>query len=276
MTSVERVMTYSQLEAEADYDNTSHPPKDWPREGSIQLQDVFLSYYPEAKHTLKGISVHISDGEKVGLVGRTGAGKSSIIAALLRIPNPDGEILIDGIPIKSINLQDARACISVIPQNPFLFSGSLRENLDPFSKYEDKALWSVLEDVQLKSLIQGNSDNLEIKVIENGCNFSSGERQLICLARALLQNKKIIIIDEATANVDLKTDQMIQETIRTKFHGCTVLTIAHRLCTILDYDQVIVMENGKMVEMGKPHELLQNHDSYFFQVYRAHSQSLSN
>lgn len=265
-------MTYSSIKSETGYDETSLPPEEWPTKGSLQFLDVLLAYFPGAQHTLKGISVNISGGEKVGLVGRTGAGKSSVIAALLRIPNPEGEILVDGIPIKSLNLQDARACMSVITQNPFLFSGSLRQNLDPFNNYDDKALWEALEDVELKPLIQGNSEKLSLKITENGSNFSIGEKQLLCLARALLQNKKIIVLDEATANVDLNTDQTIQKTIRTKFQDCTVLTIAHRLSTILDCDRVIVMENGKIAEIGKPQHLLQKPNSYFAQMDGAHFQ----
>ena len=161
--------------------------------------------------------------------------------------------------------------MAVITQDPVLFSGSLRKNLDPVSLYQDVDLWRALEDVQLKTLVQQLPDQLEYKLRESGSNFSVGERQLVCLARALLQRSKIIILDEATANVDFKTDRLIQEVIRSRFKDSTVLTIAHRLDTIMDYDKVLVMEQGRVVEFDKPEVLLQNNTGVFAQLVQTYN-----
>ena len=173
------------------------------------------------------------------------------------------QVIIDGVNIKDLNLQASRRSMAVITQDPVLFSGSLKKNLDPFSLYQDHDLWRALEDVQLKTMVQQLPDQLEYKLRESGSNFSVGERQLVCLARALLQKSKIIILDEATANVDFKTDRLIQEVIRSRFKDSTVVTIAHRLNTIMDYDKVLVMEQGRVVEFDKPEILLQNKNGFF-------------
>ena len=179
--------------------------------------------------------------------------------------------IIDGVKIKDLNLQASRRSMAVITQDPVLFSGSLRKNLDPFSLYQDVDLWRALEDVQLKTLVQQLPDQLEYKLRESGSNFSVGERQLLCLARALLQRSKIIILDEATANVDFKTDRLIQEVIRSRFKDSTVLTIAHRLDTIMDYDKVLVMEQGRVVEFDKPEVLLQNKNGVFARLVQTYN-----
>ena len=181
------------------------------------------------------------------------------------------QIIIDGVNIRDLNLQASRRSMAVITQDPVLFSDSLRRNLDPFSLYEDHDLWSALEEVQLKTLVQQLPDQLEYKLKESGSNFSVGERQLVCLARALLQKNKIMILDEATANVDYKTDRLIQEVIRSRFKDCTVLTIAHRLNTIMDYDKVLVMDQGRVVEFDKPEVLLQNDSGHFTRLVQTHN-----
>ena len=186
---------------------------------------------------------------------------------------PSVQIVIDGVNIKDLNLQASRRAMAVITQDPVLFSGSLRRNLDPFSLYKDHDLWSALEEVQLKTLVQQLPDQLEYKLRESGSNVSVGERQLVCLARALLQKSKIIILDEATANVDYKTDRLIQEVIRNRFKDSTVLTIAHRLNTIMDYDKVLVMDQGRVVEFDKPEALLQNKNGYFSRLVQTRSLS---
>ena len=167
-------------------------------------------------------------------------------------------MLIDGIDIGTLNLQRARRSMAVIAQDPVLFGGSLRRNLDPFSVQTDLDLWTALEEVQLKAMVEKLPGQLEYRVNETGSNFSVGERQLVCLARALVQKSKIIVMDEATANVDFKTDNLIQEVIRHKFKDSTVLTIAHRLNTIMDYDKVLILDGGRMVEFDKPEILIQN------------------
>lgn len=190
---------------------------------------------------------------------RTGAGKSSIINALFRLSFIDGRILIDGIDTGDINLESLRSKISIIPQDPVLFSATIRYNLDPFDVFSDDEIWRALEVVELKSAING----LQYMVTEGGSNFSVGQRQLICLARAILRNNKILLLDEATANIDQKTDALIQRTIRETFANCTVLTIAHRLHTIMDSDMVLVMENGYAKEYDVPYKLLQQSSGLF-------------
>jgi len=275
MTSVERVFTYTEIDPEPGYNTETLPSEDWPTAGTLTLHDLSLAYLKGAPATLNNISISVAAKEKVGIVGRTGAGKSSLVAALFRIPEPNGKVIIDGLNIMDLNLQASRRSMAVITQDPVLFSGSLRRNLDPFSLYEDRDLWSALEDVQLKTMVQQLPDQLENKLKESGSNFSVGERQLLCLARALLQRSKIIILDEATANVDYKTDRLIQDVIRNRFKDSTVLTIAHRLNTIMDYDKVLVMDQGRVVEFDNPEVLLQNNSGYFSRLVQTQNMSVS-
>ena len=180
-------------------------------------------------------------------------------------------MLIDGVDIGSINLQDARRCMAVITQDPVLFGGTLKRNIDPFAEYSDQDLWTALEEVQLKTLVAELPGQLEFKLKESGTNLSVGERQLVCLARALVQKSKIIIMDEATANVDFKTDRLIQEVIRDKFKDSTVITIAHRLNTIMDYDKVLVLDGGRVVEFDKPDALIKK-GGLFAEMIRSQTQ----
>ena len=267
MTSVERVTTYTRIKPEAGYDNLHHPPENWPQHGQIRLEDLGLVYYQGGPKILKDVSFTIDSQEKIGIVGRTGAGKSSLVAALFRMPQPTGDVIIDDVNISEINIQSSRRGMAVITQNPILFTGSLRLNLDPFEEYGDKQLWDALEQASLKAMVEKLPRQLSEEVKECGANFSVGERQLLSLARALLKKNKIIVLDEATANVDHSTDQLIQETIRTKFRHCTVITIAHRLNTIIDYDRVLVLENGRVVEYDKPELLLHNDVGQFSRLY---------
>lgn len=197
------------------------------------------------------------------MVGRTGAGKSSIIQSIFRLAQNEGQILIDDVDIGAIGLHDLRKKISIIPQEAILFSGTLRFNLDPFSERKDDELWDALDQVELKSIVSAMSGGLDAKVLDGGSNFSVGQRQLLCLARAILRDNKILIFDEATANVDSNTDKLIQLTIRNNFANCTVITIAHRLNTIMDSDKVLVVDAGEIVEFGHPFELIQKADGYF-------------
>ncbi|KAL9956498.1 hypothetical protein ACROYT_G037980 [Oculina patagonica] len=251
MTSVERVMTYTKLDSEPGHKVERLPPENWPQEGNITFQDVSLTYYPGGPQALKKINLNIKGGAKIGVAGRTGAGKSSFVAALMRMPDADGEIMVDDIPIKQINLQEARRCISVLGQSPVLFSGSLRKNLDLVEQFQDADLWRALKDVQLKEFVESLDGKLDHELLEHGANVSVGERQLICLARVLLQQSKIIILDEPTAHVDPDTEQTIWNVVREKLRDSTVITIAHRLNTIKDCDMVLVLKNGEVDEFDR-------------------------
>ncbi|XP_065882473.1 ATP-binding cassette sub-family C member 4-like isoform X2 [Dysidea avara] len=271
MVSVERVMAYGQLESEAELETIPHdkaPPLQWPDKGVIKLHNAKFKYAIDYPYVLKSISFRIESCEKVGIVGRTGAGKSSLLSALFRLAEPEGVFEIDGIQITDIGLHDLRKKMSIIPQDPVLFSGTVRYNLDPFNELEDHQLWDALEEVQLKEVISNLENGLESQVSEGGSNFSVGQRQLMCLARALLRRNKILVIDEATANVDLITDGIIQEMIRKKFNHCTILTIAHRLETIMDSDRVLVLSSGKVIEFDTPFNLLQKQQSVFHSMVK--------
>ena len=268
MTSVERIITYIHIKQEPGYECHHQPPQSWPNHGQVAIKNLSLVYYQDGPEILKDITFSVNSREKIGIVGRTGAGKSSLVSALFRMPQPTGQVIIDDVNIGKINIQSARRAISVITQNPILFTGSLRMNLDPFQEYSDQELWEALEEASLKNMVEKLPKQLSEEIKECGANFSVGERQLLCLARALLKRSKIIIMDEATANVDYKTDRLIQETMHTKSKNCTVITIAHRLNTVIDYDRVLVLENGQVVEYDKPEILLQNERGQFSGLYR--------
>ncbi|XP_066155396.1 probable multidrug resistance-associated protein lethal(2)03659 [Euwallacea fornicatus] len=257
MTSVERVLEYTKLENEPERKEPQQVSLDWPKEGRVTFKDVRLRYNETDPYVLKSLSFTVHPNEKLGIVGRTGAGKSSTISALFQLYDLEGSIVIDGLETTELPLEIVRSKISIIPQEPVLFSGPIRKNLDPFQEYSDELLWNALEQVELKSEIAEMPSGLNSNVSEGGSNFSVGQRQLICLARALIRNNKILVMDEATANVDPHTDSLIQNTIRNKFKDCTVFTIAHRLHTVMDSDKVLVMSAGTVKEFNHPHLLLQ-------------------
>ena len=217
-----------------------------------------MRYREGLKPVLKQITYHVKPGSKVGIIGRTGAGKSSILQAIFRLVeiDEDGKIIIGGEDTKDIGLHCLRKNISFVPQSPFLMASTIKENLDPFSIYSDEEIWGVLKDLQLKDYVESLEDQLLTDLSEHGNIFSVGQRQLICLARAILRKNKILVLDEATANVDYETDALIQKTIREKFKDCTVLTIAHRFATICDSDVILVMEDGYLSKYGPPQEIL--------------------
>ncbi|KAM4788298.1 ATP-binding cassette sub-family C member 4 isoform 11-T11 [Cyanocitta cristata] len=266
MISVERVMEYTELEKEAPWETNKHPPTEWPNQGMIAFENVNFTYSLDGPLVLRHLSVLIKPKEKVGIVGRTGAGKSSLIAALFRLAEPEGRIWIDNYLTSELGLHDLRKKISIIPQEPVLFTGTMRKNLDPFNEYTDEELWNALEEVQLKEVVEDLPNKMETQLAESGSNFSVGQRQLVCLARAVLKKNRILIIDEATANVDPRTDELIQKTIRETFAHCTVLTIAHRLNTIIDSDRIMVLDAGRLKEYGEPYILLQEQDSLFYKM----------
>ncbi|XP_034741526.1 multidrug resistance-associated protein 4-like isoform X2 [Etheostoma cragini] len=266
MTSVERVVEYAELESEAPWETDKQPPHDWPEAGSITFDRVNFSYSASERLVLKNLTVDFTSREKVGIVGRTGAGKSSLISALFRLAEPEGRITIDGFLTSEIGLHTLRQKMSIIPQDPVLFTGTMRKNLDPFRQHTDEDLWNALQEVQMKAVVEDLPNKLETMLTESGSNFSVGQRQLVCLARAILRKNHILIIDEATANVDPRTDSLIQKTIRDKFQECTVLTIAHRLNTIIDCDRILVLDAGRIQEYDEPYVLLQNQEGLFYQM----------
>uniref|UniRef100_A0A8C0YY33 Multidrug resistance-associated protein 4 n=2 Tax=Canis lupus familiaris TaxID=9615 RepID=A0A8C0YY33_CANLF len=266
MISVERVMEYTDLEKEAPWEYQKRPPPTWPQEGTIVFDNVNFTYSLDGPLVLKHLTALIKSREKVGIVGRTGAGKSSLIAALFRLSEPEGKIWIDRILTTEIGLHDLRKKMSIIPQEPVLFTGTMRKNLDPFNEHTDEELWNALTEVQLKDAVEDLPGKLDTELAESGSNFSVGQRQLVCLARAILRKNRILIIDEATANVDPRTDELIQKKIREKFAHCTVLTIAHRLNTIIDSDKIMVLDSGRLKEYDEPYVLLQNEESLFYKM----------
>uniref|UniRef100_A0A8U7N0C2 ATP binding cassette subfamily C member 2 n=1 Tax=Corvus moneduloides TaxID=1196302 RepID=A0A8U7N0C2_CORMO len=257
IVAVERVHEYMKVQNEAPWVTKKRPPRGWPSKGEIQFIDYQVRYRPELDLVLQGISCNIGSTEKVGVVGRTGAGKSSLTNCLFRVLEAaGGKITIDEVDIATIGLHDLRKNLTIIPQDPVLFTGTLRMNLDPFDQYSDEEVWKALELAHLKTYVQGLPEGLLHLVSEGGENLSVGQRQLVCLARALLRKAKILILDEATAAVDLETDHLIQTTIRREFADCTVLTIAHRLHTIMDSNRVMVLQAGQIVEFDSPEALL--------------------
>uniref|UniRef100_A0A672NTE1 ABC-type glutathione-S-conjugate transporter n=1 Tax=Sinocyclocheilus grahami TaxID=75366 RepID=A0A672NTE1_SINGR len=271
IVSVERVKEYADTPKEAAWsiEGSSLPPS-WPQKGTIEFQDYGLQYRKGLELALKGISVHIKEREKIGIVGRTGAGKSSLALGIFRILEAaKGQIYIDGINIAEIGLHDLRSRITIIPQDPVLFSGSLRMNLDPFDAYSDEEVWNALELAHLKNFVSELPDKLNHECSEGGENLSLGQRQLVCLARALLRKTNILVLDEATAALDLETDTLIQSTIRSQFEDCAVLTIAHRLNTIMDYTKVIVMDKGHIIEMDSPSNLIAKRGQFYYMCREA-------
>lgn len=280
MNSVERLQEFMKVDQEPPSEIPENEPKtEWPTRGEIEVKDVSLRYAPHLPRVIKNVSFHVEPSNKVGVVGRTGAGKSTIITAFFRFLDPEtGYIKIDDVDICSIGLRNLRQAITIIPQDPTLFTGTIRSNLDPFEQYNDKQIFEALERVNLISRgerardIDSSQENknkfldLNSAVSEGGSNLSQGQRQLMCLARSLLKSPKVILLDEATASIDYKSDAMIQQTIREEFSGSTILTIAHRLRSIIDYDKILVMDAGKVVEYDDPYTLIVNKESLFYSM----------
>ncbi|TRY63541.1 hypothetical protein TCAL_05779 [Tigriopus californicus] len=265
--ALERILEYTDNPQEAPWDVPAideNLPQDWPVEGKVLMQSYHTRYREGLDLVLKGIDLEVKSHQSIGICGRTGAGKSSLSLALFRIIEAcHGNIFIDGVDISYLGLHRLRSCLTIIPQDPILFTGSVRFNLDPTYASDDSDLWHALGHVHLKQVVEDLSEGLEHQVAEGGVNFSLGQRQLICLARALLRKTKILILDEATAAIDLETDNLIQATIREEFKSCTVLTIAHRLNTIMDNDKIVVLSNGRVLEYDTPNDLLSDKNSTF-------------
>ncbi|KAJ2844058.1 hypothetical protein IWW36_005327 [Coemansia brasiliensis] len=265
MVQLERINEFANLPSEApETIEDNRPAKNWPDQGTIEFKNYSTRYREGLDLVLKGLSFKVKPMQKVGIVGRTGAGKSSLTLALFRlIEAATGQILIDGQDISQYGLFDVRSKLSIIPQDPVLFAGIVRENLDPFDKYSDQEIWSALEHASLADFIRSKDERLEFLITAGGENFSVGQRQLVCLARALLKKAKILVLDEATAAIDNQTDVIIQQSIHNEFNDCTVLTIAHRINTIIDSDMILVLDAGQLAEYDTPENLLQNKDSLF-------------
>ncbi|OAF68604.1 hypothetical protein A3Q56_03641 [Intoshia linei] len=249
--SIERIIEYMQLEDEGQYYHNHEEMnlRNWPSMGKIVFQNYTMSYRPDLPVALNNVSITINPNEKIGIVGRTGSGKTTLAMSLFRIDNPtSGSIIIDDVDISIIGLHELRYSISIIPQDPFVFSLSIRENLDPNFVFTDQDIWEALGHCHLKQYIESLEEGLNYNCGENGSNFSVGQRQLLCLGRALLRKCKIIVLDEATASIDPMTDTLIQKAIKENFNNCTIITIAHRINTILDYDRILVMDSGKVAE----------------------------
>ncbi|KAB0372891.1 hypothetical protein FD755_015644, partial [Muntiacus reevesi] len=266
MVSAERVVEYMELEKEAPWEYEYRPPLDWPHEGELAFEDVNFRHTLDGPLVLKDLTECTDSKEKTGIVGRTGAGKSSLVAALFRLSEPRGGIWIDNISITSIGLHHLRKKMSVVPQEAVLFTGTMRKNLDPFDEHTNEELWNALEEVRLKEIIESLPGKMDTELVESGSNLSVGQRQLLCLARGILRKNQILIIDNATSHVDPRTDELIQKNIREKFSQCTVLTITHRLSTVIDSEWIMVWDSGRLDDYDEPYGMLQERDSLFYKM----------
>ncbi|ADV20810.1 ATP-binding cassette (ABC) transporter, putative [Cryptococcus gattii WM276] len=275
--SVERIQDYLVIPQEPAFEESKQPPAAWPTSGEIVLDHLCAKYSNDGPTVLDDLELTIKSGEKVGIVGRTGSGKSTLALALLRMLPTTGKVLIDGVDTGKINLHALRSNVTIIPQDPILLSGSLRFNLDPFGEHDDYELNDALQQSGLGATRQPSDVGtttpqrltLDTQISAGGGNLSQGQRQLVALARALVRNSKVLILDEATASVDFDTDILIQKSIRDLPSSCTVLTVAHRLSTIMDYDRVLVLGAGKVLEFDAPETLKKNSDSYFGKLCQA-------
>ena len=266
MNSVERVRFFSeQVSQEAPYvlDNGGPAVRggrgapSWPSAGEVRFRNVSARYRPELPRVLQDLTIDVGAAQKIGVCGRTGSGKSTLMLLLFRILELDeGSIEIDGIDISTLGLAQLRKAVAMLPQDPILFAGTVRENLDPFGEHNDVQLYAALEQAQLMHTFKRQNQDLETNVGEGGGTLSVGQRQLLCFARAVLRNSKLLVMDECTANVDVETDALLQSMVRQTFAHCTIFTIAHRLATVIDYDRIAVLDNGRLVEFGQPAELL--------------------
>lgn len=258
MSSSQRIVEYTTLESEdALVKDTDKQHQGWPSKGEIKFNNVTMKYREGLEPSIKNLDIKIQAGMKVGIVGRTGSGKSSILQSLFRlVENCEGSVEIDNLDTREVGLHLLRKQIAFIPQSPFLLQGSIHENLDPFSDMSESQVQEIIASVGLKKKVDGLKDGIKTQCSENNNLFSVGQKQLVCLARAIIRQTKLLVLDEATANVDLETDNLIQANLREKFSDCTVMIIAHRLATIIDSDRICVMNAGRAEEYDHPYKLL--------------------
>ncbi|ONK69820.1 uncharacterized protein A4U43_C05F27080 [Asparagus officinalis] len=266
----DRLNQYMNVPSEApEVIRGNRPPPNWPSVGKVELRDLKIRYRPDTPLVLRGISCIFEGGHKIGIVGRTGSGKTTLIGALFRLVEPaGGKIIIDGLNIATIGLHDLRSRFGIIPQDPTLFHGSVRYNLDPLGHHTDLQVWEVLEKCQLREAVQEKELGLDSPVVEDGLNWSMGQRQLFCLGRALLRRNRILVLDEATASIDNSTDAILQKTIRKEFADCTVITVAHRIPTVMDCTKVLAISDGKLVEYDRPMKLMKREGSLFGELVK--------
>jgi len=278
MVSVERVLGFGDLPAEGDLElDTDKDLGDWPQDGAMTVQELSARYRSTLPLSLEHVTFEIPTGSKVGIVGRTGSGKSTLVQCLFRLLEAEeGAIKLSGVDISKVGLHTLRTRLSVIPQVPVLFSGcTVRENLDPFFKHDDAAIEDVLRDVHMWQVIQDLPNRLESLVAEGGSNFSVGQRQLLCLARAILTKNRFLILDEPTANVDRRTDQLLHQAIHKSFPGATILSVAHRLDTVIESDYILVLGHGHVLEFGSPVDLVAKPNGHFASMVRDTGDSMA-
>ncbi|XP_026399581.1 ABC transporter C family member 10-like [Papaver somniferum] len=268
--SVERLHQFMHIPSEAaEIIDGNRPMPSWPAVGRVEIYDLEIRYRLNTPIVLQGISCTFVGGHKIGIVGRTGSGKSTLIGALFRLIEPvRGKIIIDGIDISRIGLHDLRSRLGIIPQDPRLFMGTVRYNLDPLSRHTDQEIWEVLDKCQLRETVQEKENGLDSSVHQDGVNWSMGQRQLFCLGRVMLRRSQILILDEATASVDNATDSILQKTIQTEFASCTVITVAHRIPTVMDSTMVLAISDGKIIEYDEPMKLMKEEGSLYAQLVK--------
>jgi ATP-binding cassette subfamily C (CFTR/MRP) protein 4 len=260
MTAVNRILEYTKVKEEP---KDGSPIANWPKTGDIRFEEVEFSYKNDSNFVLKQIHFSIKSGEKIGIVGRTGAGKTSLVSTLLRLYKTQGMIYFDDVDIATLPLDLVRKNISIVPQNPFLFTGTIRENIDPLGRYADEQVWNVIKTINLENLFC----NLEHKISGDDCSLSVGQKQLICLGRAVIQSNKLVILDEVTANVDSEIETKIQQIIKTHFSRSTVIMITHKLDFIKDCDKIMVLDKGSIVEFDSRQVLLENDKGMLHKMY---------
>uniref|UniRef100_A0A453QRV9 ABC transmembrane type-1 domain-containing protein n=1 Tax=Aegilops tauschii subsp. strangulata TaxID=200361 RepID=A0A453QRV9_AEGTS len=276
--SVERVNQYMDIPSEAaEVIEENRPAPDWPQVGSVELNDLKIRYREDTPLVLHGITCKFQGRDKIGIVGRTGSGKTTLIGALFRLVEPaEGKIIIDSVDISTIGLHDLRSRLGIIPQDPTLFQGTVRYNLDPLGQFSDQQIWEVLDKCQLLEAVQEKEQGLDSLVAEDGSNWSMGQRQLFCLGRTLLKRCRILVLDEATASIDNATDAVLQKTIQSEFEHCTVITVAHRIPTVMGCDMVLAMSDGRVVEYDKPTKLMETEGSLFRKLVNEYWSCTSN